>query len=51
MHAEENGQELYQRAIGAWKYVCTGINAYLDDQVENYSKIDNSVDNQKFKLS
>ena len=43
LHTEENGQELDQRGIGVWKYVRTGINAYLKNQVENYSKIDNSV--------
>ena len=26
------------------RYVYTGINAYLKNQVENYSKIDNSVE-------
>ena len=28
-----------------------GINAYLKNQVENHSKIDNSVNNQKSKIS
>ena len=48
---EENVQELDQRVIGVWKYVRTVINAYLKNQVENYSKIDNSVNNQKSKIS
>ena len=43
LHTEENDQELDQRAIGVWKYVHTGINAYLKNQVKNYSKIDNTV--------
>ena len=42
-HTQENGQELDQKAIGVWKYVRTGINTYLKNQVKNYSKIDNSV--------
>ena len=42
-HSEKNCQELDQRAIGVWKYVRTEINAYLKNQIENYSKIDNSV--------
>ena len=45
------GHELDQRAIGVWKYVRTGINAYLKTQVKNRSKIDNSVNNQKSKIS
>ena len=28
-----------------------GINAYLKNQVKNYSKIDNSINNQKSKIS
>ena len=43
-HTEENGKGLNQRAIGVLNYVPTGINAYLKNQVENYSKIDNSVE-------
>ena len=43
--------ELDQRAIGVWKYVCTVINASLNNQVENHSKMDNSVNNQKSKIS
>ena len=50
MHTEENGQELDQRAIGVWKYIRMGINAYLKNQVENFSKIDNSVNNQTSKI-
>ena len=45
------GHELDQRAIGVWKYVRTGINTYLKNQVENHSKIDNSINNQKSKIS
>ena len=48
---EENGQELEQRAIGLWKYARTGILACLKNQVENHSKIDNSINNQKSKTS
>ena len=48
---EENGHELDQRAIGVWKCLHTGINAYLKNQVENHSKINNSVNNQKSKIS
>ena len=40
---EESGHEIDQREIGVWKYIRTGINAYLKKQVKNYSKIDNSV--------
>ena len=47
---EENSQELDQRAITVWKYVCTRIHTYLKNQFENYSKIDNSVNNQKSKI-
>ena len=50
-HTEENGHELDQRAIRVWKYLRTGINAYLKNQVENHSKIDNYVNNQKSKIS
>ena len=32
------------------KYVCTGINAYLKNQVENHSKIDNDVNSQDSKI-
>ena len=49
-HTEENGHELKQRAIRVWKYIHTRINAYLKNQVENYSKINDSVDNQKSKI-
>ena len=45
------GHELDKRAIGVWKYVRTGINAYLKNQFENHSKIGNSVNNQKSKIS
>ena len=38
-------------SIGVWKYLRRGINAYLKNQVENYSKIDHSVNNQKSKIS
>ena len=48
---EENGHELNQRGIRAWKYVRTEINAYLENQVENYSKIDNFVNKQNAKIS
>ena len=51
MHTEENGHEIDQRAIGVWKYIRTGINANLKNQVENHSKIDNTVNNQKSKMS
>ena len=50
MHTEENVHELDQRAIRVWKYVRTGINAYFKNQVENHSKVDNSVNNQKYKI-
>ena len=33
------------------QYVRTGINTYLENQVENHSKIGNSVNNQKPKIS
>ena len=46
---EENGHELDQIVIRVWKYVRTGINVYLKDQVENHSKIDNYVNNQSPK--
>ena len=45
------GHELDQRAIGVWKCVHTGINAYLNNQVKKHSKIDNSMNNQKSKIS
>ena len=48
-HTEGNGHELDQRAIGLWKYV--GMLACLKNQVENHSKIENSVNNQKSKTS
>ena len=51
MHTEENVHELDQRAIRVWKYVRTGINAYFKNQVENHSKVDNSVNNQNSKIS
>ena len=51
LHTEENGHKLDLRVIGVWKYVRTGINAYLKNQAENHSKIDNTVNNQKFKTS
>ena len=51
MHTEENGHELDQRTIRFLKYVRTVINAYLKNQVENHSKMDNSVNNQKSKIS
>ena len=41
------GHELDRISIGVWKYVRTGINAYLKNQVESHSKIDNSGNNQK----
>ena len=44
------GHEHDQRAIGVWKYILTVINAYLENQLENHSKIDNSVNNQKSKF-
>ena len=37
--------------IGIWKYVRTGIIVCLKNQVENHSKIDNYVNNQKSKTS
>ena len=43
--------ELNQRAIGVWKYVRTWIHAYLENQVKNHSKIGNTVNNQKYKIS
>ena len=46
-HTQENGHEINQREIRVWKYVRTGINAYLKNQVESHSKIDNSGNNQK----
>ena len=45
------GHELNQRVIGFWEYVRTVINAYLKNQVKNHSKIDNSLYNQKSKIS
>ena len=48
---EENGQEMDWIAIGVLKYIRTVINAYLKYQVKSYSKIDNSVNNQKSKVS
>ena len=45
------GHKLDQRSIGVWKYVRTEINAYLKNQVENHSKIDSSIKNQKSKIS
>ena len=48
---EENVHELNKRSIIVWKYVHTVVNAYLKNQVENHSKIDNSVNNQKSKIS
>ena len=49
MHTEENSQELDQKAIGVWKYILTVINAYLKNQVEKYSKIDNYVKEPKIQ--
>ena len=46
---EENIHELDQRVIRVWKYVRTGINAYLKNQAENHSKIDDYLNNQKSK--
>ena len=34
-----------------WKYVRMGINLYPKNQVENHSKVDNSINNQKSKIS
>ena len=48
-HTKENFHELDQGVIGIWKYVRMGILVYLKNQVENHSKIDNSVNNQKSK--
>ena len=48
---EANGNELDQRVIRVWKYVRMGINAYLKNQVENHSKIDNDGNNQKYEIS
>ena len=45
------GHELDQRAVGVWKYACTGIYEYLKNQVENHSKIGNSVNNKNFNIS
>ena len=43
LHTEETGQELDQRVIAVWKYVRTGINKYLKNQVKNDSKMNNSL--------
>ena len=51
LNNEENGQELDHIDIWVWKYVRIGINADLKNQVENHSKIDNYVNNQKSKIS
>ena len=39
--------ELYQIAIGHWKYVRMVIIACLENQVKNHSKIENFVNNHK----
>ena len=48
---EENGHELNQRSIIFLQYVHTVLNVYFKNQVEKQSKIDNSVNNQKSKIS
>ena len=40
------GHEIDHRAIGTLKYIHTGNIANLKNQVENHSKIENSINNQ-----